>query len=182
MPAKRTSRTKRTRTTTRAARKADKRVRKTAATVEKAGREVTVEARKVRRSGLSSIYKKVRNIDQKDLMKTYEQTVDKANKLMKTGQEQLRLASQQVTLMIDMFRYNWNRKRELPWRSVTAITAAVMYFLGPFDILPDFIPGLGVLDDFAIIGLCFKLVQSDLREYAAETNIDLRPYGLKAAR
>jgi uncharacterized membrane protein YkvA (DUF1232 family) len=186
MPAKK--RTRRTGARRNTSRKARTTVRGTAqnirgaAAVEKAYDEVGTEGRKMRRSALSNVYRKVREIERRDIIKTYEQVREKASSLMKVGQERLHILSSQVLLMTEMLRDHWNNNHELPWKSVAAITAAVMYFLGPFDIIPDFIPGIGLIDDFVVIGLCFRVVQADLREYAAEKNIDLSAYGLHPAR
>ncbi len=187
MPARKSNRrTSIRRKTPRAARttmrKTDQKIRTATGAIKNASREVGAKTRRVRRIRLSNVYKRVRSIDRRDIIRTYEQVRDRASSLMKIGEERLHIISSQVLLMTEMLRDHWNRGHELPWRSVAAITAAVMYFLGPFDILPDFIPGIGLIDDFAIIGLCFRLVQADLREYAAEKNIDLRTYGLQPAR
>ncbi len=40
-------------------------------------------------------------------------------------------------------------KKWLPW------IIALLYFLSPYDALPDFIVGLGWLDDLAVLGLAF---------------------------
>ena len=51
---------------------------------------------------------------------------------------------------------------EVPWHSLVLIVAGVLYFLTPIDLIPDFIIGLGYLDDVAVIGWVMKTVQSDV--------------------
>jgi len=55
--------------------------------------------------------------------------------------------------------------RDIPWVSIAAITAAVLYFINPLDLVPDFVPILGYVDDAAIIGLALKFIGGDLNKY-----------------
>ena len=54
---------------------------------------------------------------------------------------------------------------EIPIGSILAIISALIYFLSPVDLIPDIIPGLGYLDDVAVLGVAFKLVHDDVAEY-----------------
>ena len=54
---------------------------------------------------------------------------------------------------------------EVPTGTIVAILAALIYFVNPFDLIPDVIPGFGQLDDVAIIMICLKLVDNDVKEY-----------------
>ena len=55
--------------------------------------------------------------------------------------------------------------REVPFRTIAAIVCALAYVLFPVDVIPDFIPILGYLDDAAVLALCLKLVQGDVEAY-----------------
>ena len=52
-----------------------------------------------------------------------------------------------------------------PFGTMLAIVSALLYFLVPVDFIPDIIPGLGHLDDAAVITACLCLVDSDIKEY-----------------
>jgi uncharacterized membrane protein YkvA (DUF1232 family) len=57
--------------------------------------------------------------------------------------------------------------KETPWRTIAALTGALIYVLSPIDLIFDFIPGIGFLDDALVIGLAIKLAQPDLEKYRA---------------
>ena len=54
-----------------------------------------------------------------------------------------------------------------PFRSIStaAIGGALLYFISPIDLIPDFIPILGFTDDAAVLALCLKLCRDDVLEY-----------------
>lgn len=57
------------------------------------------------------------------------------------------------------------RYKGIPIGSIIMITLALLYFVSPIDIIPDFIPVAGYLDDAIVIGLVLKQVRADLEVY-----------------
>ena len=55
--------------------------------------------------------------------------------------------------------------REVPWWSVAAMVAALLYVLNPFDLIPDVIPVVGYVDDALIVAACLAMVETDLLKY-----------------
>jgi len=55
--------------------------------------------------------------------------------------------------------------REVPQGSIVAITGALLYLLSPIDLISDYIPVVGLIDDAFVIGLVFKQVKADLDKY-----------------
>ena len=71
-----------------------------------------------------------------------------------------------VKLLISIIQdYVKGRYREIPYLSIGAIAFALLYVLSPIDLIPDFIPVVGLLDDAAVVALCLMLVEQDLHEY-----------------
>ena len=54
---------------------------------------------------------------------------------------------------------------ETPWTTIAALTGALIYVLSPIDLVFDFLPVVGFLDDAVVIGLAIKLAQPDLKKY-----------------
>lgn len=74
----------------------------------------------------------------------------------------------EIPLLVSLVKaYVDRRYVEIPVGSIIAIIGALIYFLSPFDVIPDFLPGVGILDDAAVIAFATKLVHEDLMEYKA---------------
>lgn len=52
--------------------------------------------------------------------------------------------------------------RDIPWSSLVMLVAAVIYFVMPIDLIPDFIVGFGLLDDAALLGWTVKKFSADI--------------------
>ena len=55
--------------------------------------------------------------------------------------------------------------KDVPTGSIIAIIAALVYLICPIDVIPDFIPGVGYIDDVFVIGLVVAQVIKDLEKY-----------------
>lgn len=54
----------------------------------------------------------------------------------------------------------------IPWQSLILITASIIYFVMPVDLIPDFILGPGLIDDAALLGWTLKAVKSSVDSFA----------------
>ncbi|MBS8263195.1 DUF1232 domain-containing protein [Mesobacillus boroniphilus] len=61
----------------------------------------------------------------------------------------------------------WRRGeyRKIPTRSIVTIIASIIYFVSPIDLVPDFLIGLGIVDDAAVIGFVLKQITVDLERF-----------------
>ncbi|MCU9533252.1 YkvA family protein [Streptococcus sp. CSL10205-OR2] len=62
---------------------------------------------------------------------------------------------------------NYAKKKytNIPTGVIVLVVSALIYFVTPFDIVPDSIPFLGFLDDAFILSQGWKMAQSDLEKY-----------------
>lgn len=80
-----------------------------------------------------------------------------------------------VQILFNLIRdYANGHYREIPFNIVAAIGAALIYVLSPLDLIPDFIPVVGYLDDAAVIAFCLNLVERDLVSYKVWKNNQLK--------
>ncbi len=68
--------------------------------------------------------------------------------------------------------------RKVPWRSVAALAAAVVYVVSPIDLIPDFLGPLGFTDDVVVVALTWGLVKRELRDYCAWKGLSPAHFGL----
>lgn len=95
-----------------------------------------------------------------------EELLSLAEKKAKKNKNGLSEVWDQLQLLFE-FIHSWRKGeyREVPTRSVIMIMAAILYFVSPIDIIPDFIFGLGMIDDAAVIGFTLKQISMDLEKY-----------------
>jgi len=71
-----------------------------------------------------------------------------------------------VTILAELLNdYVKKNYTEIPVRSIISVIGALLYLVLPADFIPDFIPGVGYVDDLAVIKLCLKLINADLEDY-----------------
>jgi uncharacterized membrane protein YkvA (DUF1232 family) len=63
--------------------------------------------------------------------------------------------------------YYEGRYPHVPKRTIAAVIGGLLYVLMPADMVPDFLPAIGLVDDAAVITLLMKLVRGDLDDYRA---------------
>jgi len=66
--------------------------------------------------------------------------------------------------------------KDLPWRTLALLVAGLLYFINPFDIVPDFIPVAGLLDDLTFLVLVLKSIRKDV-DLFREWEASLSPTG-----
>ena len=61
----------------------------------------------------------------------------------------------------------WGRGKysRMPIKTITLIIATLLYFVNPFDIIPDFLPVIGYVDDAAMIAAGIQAIRGDLSDF-----------------
>ena len=55
--------------------------------------------------------------------------------------------------------------QSVPWKTIVLSLATIIYFLNPFDVAPDFIPGIGYLDDAVVLGFVVNSIKKELDKF-----------------
>jgi uncharacterized membrane protein YkvA (DUF1232 family) len=64
-----------------------------------------------------------------------------------------------------IYHYATGRYVHIKPKSIMIIIAVLFYFIMPIDLMPDFIPGLGLLDDITLLGWVFNTLSKEIKEY-----------------
>ncbi len=103
--------------------------------------------------------KKVKPEDVEKVLKKREEIEEKLK-------SQLRKFIYEIKLLFELLSdFKSGKYREVPWHTIAAIVAALLYVLNPLDVIPDFIPVVGQIDDAFVLGLCLTLIEKDLNKY-----------------
>ena len=52
-----------------------------------------------------------------------------------------------------------------PWQTLILVVATILYFVNPFDVIPDFIPVIGYVDDATMIATGIQSIRGDLKDF-----------------
>ena len=67
-----------------------------------------------------------------------------------------------MSLIKDYYKGNY---RDISYKTISAGVVGLLYTLNPIDIIPDFIPFIGHIDDALVLTFCLKLIEKDLQKY-----------------
>ncbi len=108
-------------------------------------------------------YEQAKNLlNDQDKIERFLQRLEKKLKVIPIAGDKLANIPVMVSLVRSFAKKEYTN---IPMGSFIAITSALIYFVSPIDIVPDSIPLLGYIDDAAVVAACWKLVESDVKEY-----------------
>ena len=104
-----------------------------------------------------------------------EKTVDDKEKLsdllirLKEKMKTMPMVGSVLTNIPTMFRllssYLKGEYTDILKKQLVILVSAISYLVAPIDLVPDFIPLIGLLDDIAVISACVKLISPELEKY-----------------
>jgi uncharacterized membrane protein YkvA (DUF1232 family) len=78
----------------------------------------------------------------------------------------VKLLNRYIILFSELIKsYVQGKYTKLPVVTLVKITAALLYFVMPFDFVPDFLPLVGFADDLAIVVWVGKAIKEELDEF-----------------
>ena len=71
-----------------------------------------------------------------------------------------------LKLLVPLVKDYWTGAyRDVQAKSIVIFGAAILYIISPIDLIPDYIIGLGQIDDIAILSLSLFFLEKDLLKY-----------------
>jgi uncharacterized membrane protein YkvA (DUF1232 family) len=73
---------------------------------------------------------------------------------------------QNLRLLVPLIKDYWTGTyRDVSAKSIVIFVAALAYIISPIDLIPDYILGLGQIDDATILCLSLYFLEKDLLKY-----------------
>ena len=98
-----------------------------------------------------------------------EEDLEKVRKDSSTAEEKSTRLGEQIEafkLIWSLLQDYWSGNyKSVPWKLLASTGFAVAYLVSPLDIIPDFLPVLGFVDDAAVFSLVISSFQSELDDY-----------------
>ena len=99
-------------------------------------------------------------------------TEEDLEKVRKDGEVANKKASN-LGAQFESFKLTWSLLQDywagkytnVPWKLLASIGFAVAYLVSPIDVIPDFLPVIGFIDDAAVFALVISAFQSELDDY-----------------
>jgi uncharacterized membrane protein YkvA (DUF1232 family) len=75
-------------------------------------------------------------------------------------------AWEKLQLFFDLVHaYSKGEYRNVAPATILTIIGAILYFVSPLDVVPDFLVGLGIVDDAAVISFTLKKLSVEINEF-----------------
>ena len=103
--------------------------------------------------------------DPKRLRNLVNAGMAKLKELRNDGDGMQTLKNQAGTFIRMIRSYQAGEYQRTPWKSLLLITAGVIYFVSPLDLIPDFIPVMGFMDDITVLLWILNSVRGDVEKY-----------------
>ena len=108
--------------------------------------------------------KKIINDDEK-LKKLIEDVLKKLKEISSDKKTSAKL-NDSLRLFIRIINaYTSKQYTYVPWKTICLIVAGLIYFIYPVDLIPDFIPVSGLIDDIALITWIYESIQDDIDNF-----------------
>lgn len=104
-------------------------------------------------------------IGERQIPKVLDQRERVKGELRAIPQRIQKLANQADLVLELIDDYRSGAYREISWRSLAMAAAALLYSVSPGDVVPDFLPLVGSMDDALVIGLTMRMLRKDLERY-----------------
>ena len=110
--------------------------------------------------------------ENKEKAKAFLADDEKMEKLFRDFEKKLKLIpkigkrASDVAVLLSMLRaYIKKQYTDVSIATIIAAVAGLIYVVNPMDIVPEYILGVGVLDDAAIVGIILQAMHMDLNKY-----------------
>jgi len=92
--------------------------------------------------------------------------LQRVNKKATMNKTSIQSVWHQLELLIEAVKaWRSGEYKQISTKSILIIIAGLLYFVTPIDMVPDFMIGLGILDDITVIGFVVNQLSKELDEF-----------------
>lgn len=107
------------------------------------------------------------------LKKAKDFMINKKNIISLTTKAYKKFNKEKISTETDKFKtlislvkdYSKGNYRQVSKKTIFYLIAAILYFVNPLDFIPDFIFGIGFIDDLSVLGFTYKKFSDELKKY-----------------
>ncbi len=103
--------------------------------------------------------------DDKKLKKLIEDVLNKLKDLSNDDKATSKLNDSLRIFIRIINAYTSKEYTYVPWKTICLLVAGLIYFIYPIDLIPDFIPVSGLIDDVAFIAWIYDSIKEDIDNF-----------------
>ena len=103
--------------------------------------------------------------DDKKLKKLIDDVLNKLKELSNDENTTSKLNNYLRVFIRIINAYTSKEYTYVPWKTICLIVAGLIYFIYPVDLIPDFIPVSGLIDDVAFIAWIYDSIKEDIDKF-----------------
>lgn len=113
--------------------------------------------------GYKKAYKDAEKLSQDD--SAFRRLMNSANYKSKAYKDRLKEVWKDTEVFLRMLKAWKSGEHKIELKTILSLLAAIIYFVNPFDIIPDMIPALGLIDDISIITYVVHRFENEIENF-----------------
>lgn len=111
------------------------------------------------------LFHRARRVTREDERRALDETPAKISLLIESANEKKPLISRLIKKTRVLYTMLRDTSYSMSWQSKGAVIVALLYFINPLDIVPDFIPVIGYIDDAFIVSVVVNALAKEIDSY-----------------
>lgn len=113
------------------------------------------------------LFERAQNVSREDEKVVVEELPEKVAKVLDSVNQRLPIVKNLLNKVKTLYAMLRDKEFAMAWSSKTMVIAGLLYFISPIDLLPDYIPILGYIDDAFVMSVVMNAVASEIERYKA---------------
>lgn len=111
------------------------------------------------------LFSRAQRVTREDEKVVVEELPEKVAKVLDSVNQRLPVVKTMLGKVKMLYAMLRDKEFAMAWSSKTMIIAGLLYFISPIDLLPDYIPVLGYIDDAFVISIVMNAIASEIERF-----------------